>query len=86
MEFYEGAFDASNPRKGGVFNTVPAEHDVTDEIAAYKMAGEAFPGKFGIFYNVNRATKNANEQKRSLAAAREKTKTMKDWEILQKNF
>ncbi len=43
VEFYEGAFDASNPRKGGVFNTVPAEHDVTDEVAAYKLAGEAVP-------------------------------------------
>ncbi len=85
VEFYEGAFDASNPRKGGVFNTVPADHDVTDEVAAYKLAGEAFPGKFGIFYNVNRATKNANEA-RIIAAAREKTKDMKDWQILQKNF
>ena len=85
VEFYEGAFDASNPRKGGVFAEVPKEHDVTDEIAAYKLAGEAFPGKFGIFYKVDRATKNANEQK-IIAAAREKTKGMKDWEILQKNF
>jgi 2-oxoglutarate/2-oxoacid ferredoxin oxidoreductase subunit beta len=85
VEFYEGAFDASNPRKGGVFNTVPAEHDVTDEIAAYKLSGEAFPGKFGIFYKVNRATKNANETK-IIAAAREKTKGLKDWQILQKNF
>src|SRR4051812_26576225 len=85
IEFYEGAFDAANPRKGGVFNTVPAEHDVTDEIAAYKLAGDPFPGKFGIFYKVNRATKNANEQK-IIAAAREKTKDLKDWQILQKNF
>jgi 2-oxoglutarate/2-oxoacid ferredoxin oxidoreductase subunit beta len=85
VEFYEGAFDAANPRKGGVFNLVPAEHDVTDEIAAYKLASEPFPGKFGIFYNVNRATKNANEQK-IIAAAREKTKDLKDWQILQKNF
>ena len=85
VEFYEGAFDASNPRKGGVFNEVPKEHDVTDELAAYKMAGEAFPGKFGIFYKVNRPTKNSNEQK-IIAAAREKTKTLKDWQILQKNF
>jgi len=38
VEFYEGAFDTSNPRKGGVFNTVPADHDVTDESAAYKLA------------------------------------------------
>jgi len=85
VEFYEGAFDASNPRKGGVFNTVPPEHDVTDELAAYKLAGEPFPGRFGIFYNVKRATKNANEQK-IIAAAREKTKDLKDWQILQKNF
>ena len=85
VEFYEGAFDASNPRKGGVFNLVPADHDVTDEMAAYKLAGEPFPGKFGIFYKVNRATKNANEEK-IIAAAREKTKGLKDWQILQKNF
>ena len=85
VEFYEGAFDASNPRKGGAFNLVPAEHDVTDEMAAYKLANEPFPGKFGIFYKVNRATKNANEQK-IIAAAREKTKDLKDWQILQKNF
>ena len=85
VEFYEGAFDASNPRKGGVFNTVPAEHDVTDEVAAYKMAGEAFPGKFGIFYNVNRPTKNANEGK-VITAAREKLAGLKDWQILQKSF
>jgi 2-oxoglutarate ferredoxin oxidoreductase subunit beta len=71
VEFYEGAFDASNPRKGGVFTPVPAEHDVTDEHAAYKLADEAFPGYFGIFYNVNRATKNANEA-RINATAREK--------------
>ncbi len=61
MEFYEGAFDASNPRKGGVFNAVPADHDVTDELAAYKLAGESFPGSFGIFYKVNKPTKNAKE-------------------------
>ena len=86
VEFYEGAFDASNPRKGGVFNTVPADHDVTDEMAAYKLqAGEPFPGHFGIFYNVNRATKNANEAK-IIAAGREKVKGLKDWQILQSSF
>src|SRR5512137_2216176 len=63
VEFYEGAFDASNPRKGGVFNTVPSTHDVTDEIAAYKLASDAFPGYFGVFYNVRKPTKNALEAK-----------------------
>ena len=29
VEFYEGAFDASNPRKGGVFNEVPKDHDMS---------------------------------------------------------
>ena len=85
VEFYEGAFDASNPRKGGSFELVPESHDVTDELAAIKLANEPFPGKFGIFYKAPRATKNANEQK-IIAAAQEKTKGMKDWQILQKNF
>ena len=85
VEFYEGAFDASNPRKGGVFNIVPAEHDVTDEIAAYKLSDAGFPGHFGIFYDVNRPTKNANEAKIN-AAAMEKVKGLKDWQILKQTF
>ncbi|MEK7685390.1 MAG: thiamine pyrophosphate-dependent enzyme [Verrucomicrobiota bacterium] len=85
VEFYEGAFDASNPRKGGVFNTVPADHDVTDEIAAYKLADAPFPGYFGLFYKVNRPTKNANEA-RINAGAMEKVKGLKDWQLLQKTF
>lgn len=85
VEFYEGAFDASNPRKGGVFNTVPADHNVTDEVAAYKLADAAFPGYFGIFYNANRPTKNANEAKIN-AGAMEKVKGQAPWQILQKTF
>ncbi len=85
VEFYEGAFDSSNPRKGGVFNLVPPDHDVTSEEAAYKLAGEAFPGYFGVFYKATRATKNANEAKIN-AAAQEKFKGQKDWQILKQNF
>lgn len=85
VEFYEGAFDASNPRKGGQFQTVPADHDVTNEMAAYKLADEGFPGHFGIFYKVNRATKNASEAK-IIASHREKVQGLKDWQILQKSF
>ncbi len=85
VEFYEGAFDAANPRKGGLFNLVPPDHEVTDDVAAYKLAGEAFPGHFGIFYKVNRPTKNANEA-RINASMQEKVKGLKDWQILQKNF
>jgi 2-oxoglutarate/2-oxoacid ferredoxin oxidoreductase subunit beta len=85
VEFYEGAFDASNPRKGGVFNLVPPAHDVTDEQAAYKLAGEAFPGSFGIFYKATKATKNAKEAGIN-QSMREKVKGLADWQILQKSF
>lgn len=85
VEFYEGAFDAANPRKGGAFNTVPADHDVTDEHAAYKLADAAWPGYFGIFYQKNRPTKNANEAKIN-QEARGKVGNAKDWQILQKTF
>jgi 2-oxoglutarate/2-oxoacid ferredoxin oxidoreductase subunit beta len=85
VEFYEGAFDASNPRKGGVFNEVPKTHDVTDELAAYKLAGEPFPGNFGIFYKVNKPTKNAKEAEIN-KSFQSKMTGLKDWQILQKNF
>jgi 2-oxoglutarate ferredoxin oxidoreductase subunit beta len=85
VEFYEGAFDATNPRKGGVFNPIPAEHDVTDEVAAYKLADAAFPGYFGLFYKASRPTKNALEAK-VIADAQSKVVGLKDWQILQKTF
>ena len=85
VEFFEGAFDSANPRKGGVFNQVPADHDVTDEQAAYKLASAPFPGYFGIFYKTNRPTKNALEAKIN-AETMTKTKSLKDWQILQKSF
>jgi 2-oxoglutarate ferredoxin oxidoreductase subunit beta len=85
VEFYEGAFDAANPRKGGKFELVPETHDVTDEDAAYKLAGEPFPGKFGVFYKVNRPTKNELEQNIN-CKAREKVAGKKDWEIMQASF
>jgi 2-oxoglutarate/2-oxoacid ferredoxin oxidoreductase subunit beta len=85
VEFYEGAFDAANPRKGGAFKEIPKDHDVTDEAAAYKLASDPFPGYFGIFYKVNKPTKNAKEAGINQAAM-EKVKGLKDWQILQKTF
>lgn len=85
VEFYPGAFDASNPRKGGAFNPVPENHDPTDELAAYKLAAEPFPGYFGVFYQVKKPTKNAKEAEIT-QIMREKFKNLSDWEILQKNF
>ena len=85
VEFYEGAFDAANPRKGGVFNEVPKTHDVTDETAAYKLANTDFPGNFGVLYKVNKPTKNAREMEIN-QAAQGKVAGLKDWQILQKSF
>ena len=85
VEFYDGAFDASNPRKGGQFNLVPADHDVTNELAAYKLADQPFPGSFGIFYQVKKPTKNAREAE-VITASQAKFSGMKDWQILQKTF
>jgi 2-oxoglutarate/2-oxoacid ferredoxin oxidoreductase subunit beta len=85
VEFYEGAFDAANPRKGGQFNTVPADHDVTNEVAAYKLASEPFPGYFGIFFKNDKPSKNAKEAALN-AAARQKLQGLKDFQILQKTF
>jgi len=85
VEFYPGAFDSSNPRKGGEFRQVPDNHDVTDEGAAYKLAGEPFPGYFGILYRVNRPTKNALEAKVN-AEAMARVPDLQPWQILQKTF
>lgn len=85
VEFYEGAFDASNPRKGGKFVEVPKDHDVTDELAAYKLAGEPFPGYFGVFYKVNRPTKNKLEADIN-AAAQAKVAGKQPWQLLQATF
>lgn len=85
VEFYEGAFDAANPRKGGVFNEVPKNHDVADEGAAYKLASTPFPGYFGVFYKVNRPTKNAKESE-IITNARAKVQGQADWQLLQKSF
>jgi 2-oxoglutarate ferredoxin oxidoreductase subunit beta len=84
-EFFSGAFDAALPRKGGAFTKVPDSHDVTDEVAAYKLALEPFPGYFGIFYQVRRATKNENEQK-LIDTARAATQNATPLALLQKMF
>lgn len=85
VEFYPGAFDASNPRKGGEFRQVPASHDVTDEMAAYKLAGEPFPGYFGVIYKTQRPTKNELESK-IVTEAQARVQELKPWQILQRTL
>jgi len=84
-EFYPGAFDAANPRKGGLFNLVPADHDVTDELAAYKLAMAQFPGYFGVFYQIQRPTKNALEAK-LIGDYKKRAGNATPVELLQKSF
>ena len=55
VEFYPGAFDGANPRKGGAFSLIEEKkwdhtpedekrHDTTDEPAAFALAQIPFPG------------------------------------------
>ena len=96
VEFYPGSYDSANPRKGGVFNTIDEKkgdhtpedelrHDVSDEVAAYRLADLPFPGIFGVFYETNRPTKNFLEQK-AIDATRAKQPGRSDLEILQQTF
>jgi 2-oxoglutarate/2-oxoacid ferredoxin oxidoreductase subunit beta len=85
VEFFDGAFDSSNPRKGGEFKLVPESHDLTDESAAYKLAAEPFPGYFGIFYKNSKESKNVKEQRISTEAM-SKLQGLQDWQKLQRTF
>ncbi len=96
VEFFPGAFDAGNPRKGGQFRVIEERkwdgtpedelrHDVTDEMAAYRLAGADFPGWFGVFLDVDRPTKNSLEKK-WIEASREKAGHAGDMALLQKTF
>jgi 2-oxoglutarate ferredoxin oxidoreductase subunit beta len=85
VEFFPGAFDGAVPRKGGSFPLVPPEHDVTDELAAYRLAGTPFPGYFGIFYRVQRPTKNALEAGLN-AKLQAPFQGQPSWQILARTF
>ena len=96
VEFYPGAFDPANPRKGGTFGLIDEKkwdgtpedelrHDVTDEIAAYRLANIPFPGLFGVFFENDRPTKNALERK-GVENARNKLGNLTDIQLLQATF
>jgi 2-oxoglutarate/2-oxoacid ferredoxin oxidoreductase subunit beta len=96
VEFFAGAFDSANPRKGGEFKLIDEKkwdgtpedenrHDVTDEIAAYRLANVPFPGLFGVYFENDRPTKNAFERK-WIETTRAKLGAPTDLEVLQKTF
>lgn len=96
VEFFPGAFDAGNPRKGGAFTLIEekkndgspedaARHDPSNEFEAYRLASLAWPGAFGVFYETKRPTKNRLEADLVLKA-REKTKGASDLDLLKATF
>ena len=97
VEFYEGAFDAANPRKGGAWTLIEEKkhdgttedekrHDPSDDVAAFRLANLAWPGVFGVFYeNKTRKTKNALEAD-LVAKTKERTKNAPDLALLQATF
>lgn len=95
-EFNRGAFDGALNRKGGQYRIIEekkndgtpedaARHDVTDELAALKLAMEPWPGYFGVFYNINRPTKNENEAK-LIQNAQSKVDSRSEMDRLQDMF
>jgi 2-oxoglutarate ferredoxin oxidoreductase subunit beta len=96
VEFYPGAFDAANPRKNGAFTLIeeqqhdrsPADasrHDPADEVAAFRLATQPWPGVFGVFYETDRPTKNRLEAD-LIARAKEKAAGKSDLQLLQSTF
>ncbi|MEN9019221.1 MAG: thiamine pyrophosphate-dependent enzyme [Verrucomicrobiales bacterium] len=94
--FNPGSFDDSIPRKGGVFETIDEKkwddtpedaerHDVTNDVSAYQLAEDQYPGKFGVFYEEDRPTKNVLEQK-WIDASQEKIGDAKAADLLRKRF
>lgn len=94
--FYPGIFDDGNPRKGGEFDVIEekkwddseedaARHDVSDGNAAYELASLQYPGKFGVFYETDRPTKNQLEQN-WIDSSREKTGGKSAAELIQGRF
>ncbi len=96
VEFHPGAFDSSNPRKGGEFKLIEEKqwddspedgyrHDVTDELAAYRLADEPWPGRFGVFYQTDAPTKNDLEAA-WVNQVRSKSQGATDRDLLQATF
>lgn len=86
IEFFPGAFDSSVPRKGGEFVTIDEEeHDTTDLTAAMTLASEPWPGRFGVYLEVKRPTKNAMEDALN-AKAKAKAGNASDADLLKGTF
>ncbi|HEX9638705.1 MAG TPA: thiamine pyrophosphate-dependent enzyme [Acidobacteriota bacterium] len=96
-EFFKGSFDGANPKKGGTFKLIEEKkhdgspedelrHDPTDEVAAYRLAQEHFPGWFGVFYEAQRVKTKNQAEAELIEGARQRSGSAAPVELLQKTF
>jgi 2-oxoglutarate ferredoxin oxidoreductase subunit beta len=89
VEFYPGAFDPANPRKGGSFELIQEKkwdntpedelrHDVTDELAAYKLAQLPFPASSASFTKTTGPRRMLSRKNGSRPLAR-RQETLRTW-------
>jgi 2-oxoglutarate/2-oxoacid ferredoxin oxidoreductase subunit beta len=84
--FYPGAFDDGNPRKGGAFDLVDEDtQDLRSTAAAMALAELPAPGKFGVFFESHRPTKNDLEQA-WISDARAKAADLSQKDLLRQRF
>ena len=84
--FYPGAFDDGNPRKGGTFDLVDEEtQDLESTGAAMALAELEAPGKFGVFFESKRPTKNELERA-WITDAQAKAADLSEKDLLRQRF
>lgn len=87
--FYPGAFDDGIPRKGGTFELVDeTSRDMTSTSEAMALAEETLtapPGKFGVYLESHRPTKNELENQ-WLIDAQAKTADLAQKDLLRQRF
>ena len=79
------AIDAPRADVSAMDGYAVRDEDLNHYPVSLRVAGESFPGRFGIFYKVNKPTKNAKEAEIN-KSLQSKVAGLKDWQILQKNF
>lgn len=84
--FFPGSFDSSTPRKGGTFEVIDEEaHDKESLSDAMGLTVDLDPGKFGVYYETIRRTKNEMETLQ-VTRALEANKGLSNPDIMRNRF
>ena len=84
--FFPGSFDSSIPRKGGSFEVIDEEeHDKESLSDAMGLTVDLDPGKFGVYYETIRRTKNEMETLQ-ITRALEANKGISSPDIMRNRF